>query len=118
MSADPGDLLKEFDAYYEKIKKDMPEITKTYTELMKAMYKEGTLKPKEKELISLGIAIFARCELCIALHVRRALNAGATKEEILSVCAVAVSMGGGPALVHIPVVLKYIEKFSTPETEI
>lgn len=115
MSGDPEEILKEFDSYYEKMKKDMPEITKAYTEIMKAMYKEGALKPKDKELISLGIAIFARCEPCIALHVRRALNVGATKEEILSVCAVAISMGGGPALVYIPAVLKSIEKFSRRE---
>lgn len=118
MSVDPGELLIEFDKYLEKMKKDMSEITKAYTELMKAMYKEGTLKPKEKELISLGISIFARCESCIALHVKRALNVGATKEEIISVCAVAISMGGGPALVYIPAVLKSIEKFSKREGDI
>ncbi len=116
MSAEPKELLIEFDKYLEKMKNDMPEITKAYTELMKAMYKEGTLKPKEKELISLGISIFARCETCIALHVKRALNAGATKEEIMSVCGVAISMGGGPALTSIPAVLKSIERLSKLET--
>ncbi len=115
MSVDIEESLREFERYYEKMKKDMPEITKAYTEITKAMYKEGTLKPKEKELISLGIAIYARCEQCIALHVRRALNVGATKEEIMSVCAVAISMGGGPALVYIPLVLRSIEKLSKRE---
>lgn len=118
MKADPKELVAEFNTYLEKMKTDMPEIVKAYTDLMKAMYKEGTLKPKEKELISLGISIFARCEPCIALHVERALNAGATKEEIRSVCAVAVSMGGGPAFVHIPAVLKSIESFSKHEEKI
>jgi len=118
VSIDPEELLKEFKAYYEKMKRDMPEIIKSHTELMKAMYKESTLKPKEKELISLGISIFARCELCIASHVKRALDVGATKEEIMSVCAVAISMGGGSALAYVPVVLKSVERFSKHETKV
>jgi len=53
-----------------------------------------------KELISLGISITIRCEGCIACHVQAALQAGATKEEIIETIGVAVVMGGGPSLVY------------------
>lgn len=36
----------------------------------------------------------------------------------MSVCGVAISMGGGPALTYIPVVLNSIEKLSKLETGI
>lgn len=108
---DVQEILSEFDTYFEKMKVDMPETARAFSELIKAMYKEGALKAKDKELISLGISIVSKCESCIVRHVKRALDIGTTKEEIMSVCAVAVSMGGGPALAHIPIVMKSIERF-------
>jgi len=67
---------------------------------------------KEKELIALGIAISATCDYCIAIHVKKCLDAGATKEEIAEVCGVAILMGGGPALTYSTFVAKAVEEFS------
>ena len=60
----------------------------------------GALSAKFKELITLAISITSRCEGCIAVHVRGALRAGATRQEILETIGVAVYMGGGPAMVY------------------
>lgn len=65
-----------------------------------AAAEDKALSPKQKELISLGIAITIRCEGCIACHVQAALNAGATQEEIVETIGVAVVMGGGPSIVY------------------
>jgi len=61
---------------------------------------EGALSTKVKELITLSISITSRCEGCIAVHVRGALRAGATRQEVLEAIGVAVYMGGGPAMVY------------------
>ncbi len=43
--------------------------------------KEGILDAKTKELVAIGTAITTRCKYCIAIHVEKALKAGATKKE-------------------------------------
>lgn len=71
-----------------------------FGQLHKQAMAEGALSAKFKELITLAISITSRCEGCIAVHVRGALRAGATRQEILEAIGVAVYMGGGPAMVY------------------
>lgn len=70
---------------------------------------EGTLSVLEKEFIAIGIAVAIQCEPCIKLHVKKCLDAGATKEQVLEAACVAVMMSGGPAYTHIPVVIDTLE---------
>lgn len=71
-----------------------------FAHLHKEATAPGTLAPKMKELIALGIAVAQRCENCIAFHVHDALKAGATRAEILEALGVAILMGGGPAAMY------------------
>ena len=48
------------------------------------------LTTKEKELIDLGRALIKGCNIGIAEHVEKALDAGASQEEILKVAAFIV----------------------------
>jgi len=48
------------------------------------------LTAKQKELVALGNALLARNTHSIALHVEKALDAGASQEEILKVVAFIV----------------------------
>ncbi len=61
---------------------------------------------KTKELISVAIAAYNRCEYCIVYHVYKAFEAGATKEEILDAAMVAVAFGGGPSMAYTSTLLK------------
>lgn len=72
---------------------------------------DGALSSKVKELISLAIAITVRCDGCVAYHVHDAIEAGATREEILEVVGVAVLMGGGPSVIYGSEVLEALEQF-------
>jgi AhpD family alkylhydroperoxidase len=69
-----------------------------FSKLHREAVADGALSRKVKELISLGISISAACDGCILAHVYDALHEGATREEIVETIAVAVVMGGGPAL--------------------
>jgi alkylhydroperoxidase/carboxymuconolactone decarboxylase family protein YurZ len=51
------------------------------------------------------------CEHCIIIHVRGALQSGATPEEIWEAAQVGVVMGGGPAFTFLPLVKKTLEAF-------
>ena len=55
---------------------------------------------KEKEFVALGMSIILRCEPCINFHVEALMKAGATREELGDVLAMAIQMGGGPGLMY------------------
>ena len=72
-----------------------------------------SLDTKYKYLIALALGINAHCEWCIAAHTRNALEAGATREEILEASWVALLMGGGPALMYMQLAQKALEDLPT-----
>lgn len=61
---------------------------------------------KTKELIALGSAITAGCKRCIAVHVEKALDAGASEEEILRVASILV--GGESTLNSVTELLRVL----------
>lgn len=83
-----------------KLGKGIPATMGAFSKLHAAGCADGALDAKTKELISLGISICIRCEGCIAFHVKDAVDAGATKEEILETIGVAIVMGGGPSVAY------------------
>jgi AhpD family alkylhydroperoxidase len=82
----------------------MPDVIKGFAGLHQASMKPGALTLLEKELIALAIGLSVRCENCIYAHVRAALAAGATREQILEAAGVAVLMQGGPTYTYLPYV--------------
>lgn len=79
---------------------EIPDVMSGFGQLHKAAAKPGALPTSTKELIALAIAITVRCDGCIAYHVRDALQAGATRAEIVEAIGVAIMMGGGPSVVY------------------
>jgi AhpD family alkylhydroperoxidase len=78
----------------------IPEATKGFAALSRAVKEGGVLNLKEKEHVALGIAVAVRCDDCIAFHVEALMKAGGSREELCDVLAMAVQMGGGPALMY------------------
>jgi AhpD family alkylhydroperoxidase len=46
------------------------------------------------------VAVTTRCDGCIAVHAKKALENGASKEEIAEALGVAVALNAGAALVY------------------
>ena len=65
-----------------------------------AAFVDGALSKKHKELIALGIGVITDCESCMQWHMERAVQAGATEQEIIETLEVAIEMGVVPATVH------------------
>ena len=80
--------------------KEVPETMKGFGTMGAAAKKSGALDEKTKEIMALGIAIATRCDSCIGFHVRAAIKAGASREEVAETISVAVMMGGGPAFMY------------------
>ena len=76
----------------------MGMIEPRFRNIYKSFYKETyytptTLDAKTKELIAIGCSLVAKCEGCARGHIKKALELGATKEEISDAIVVAVGIG-------------------------
>lgn len=74
-------------------------VYRKFVELEKVAFQDGSLSKREKELIAIGISIVNDCESCLEWHIREALEAGATEEQVVEAIGVAIEMGIGPATV-------------------
>lgn len=110
--------VKSYPEFHKKVQAGMakygaesPDTMAAFQKLHEAGSTQGALSPKIKELIALAIGIAVRCDGCIAFHVYDALEAGATKAEIVDTIGVAILMGGGPAVVYGSSALEALEQF-------
>lgn len=111
MDKNPKELLAELGERMVQLEDEAPELSAAFVRMDQAAYVDGELERKYKELIGLGIAIYAKCEYCINIHIKQALDEGATRDEILEAAAVAVAFGGSPAMAHVAmVVLKALDE--------
>ena len=109
-----GEMKESVDSVMQmmgELSKHQPETLRHFKSFMGSVLKEGVLDTKTKELIAIGTSITARCKYCIAIHVEKALNAGAAKEEILEAAIVAILMGGGPAMTYVSEVKKALDEY-------
>ena len=79
------------------LKKYHPDCFQALSNLAKVTMQKGALSTKVKELMAIALSIAAACEPCLKIHTRRALQLGATKQEIAETIGVAVLLLGGPA---------------------
>jgi len=112
MAKEPLEVMAELEKGMAQIEEGCPELSAAFVQMDNAAYVEGELERKYKELIGLGISIAVRCEYCINIHVKQALDEGATREEILEAAAVGVAFGGSPSMAQVSTtVLKALEAF-------
>jgi len=105
------DQVNEFFEYTAKFGQQYPEIAKHFMGLMGSVMEDGAMKAKDKELISLGIAVGLRCVSCIYAHTSAALSMGATRDEVMEAASVAILMQGGPGMAHVIEVMKALEAY-------
>ncbi len=108
-------IFQEFVSGLSDYGKAQGEMAEAFTGLIGAAYREGALSPRVKELISVAIGAYNRCQYCIVYHVYHALKEGATPEEIMEAANVAVAFGGGPSLSFVVTLVK--ESISTFESD-
>lgn len=104
----------EMRAELRVMNKLIPETAAGFAQLSKAAKEEGTLSVKEREYVALAIAITQRCEPCVNFHVEALIRAGATREDLSSVMAMCIQMGGGPALMYAAHALAAWDEMTAP----
>lgn len=78
----------------EKFRRLLPKLQAGLDNVGAEAYKDGVLSTRVKRLIALAIGLRAGCRSCVLSQTMRALEAGATTDEILETISVVVSMSG------------------------
>jgi AhpD family alkylhydroperoxidase len=89
-------MEKELPKFYQKMQENYPEVMQVVEQLGTTTRGAGPLDEKQAQLIQLGAAAAFRSQGAVHSHVRRALKAGATPEEIRHALIVLISPIGYP----------------------
>lgn len=107
--------LEEIDLNLKKIEELSHEELSAWGRFSNLTTADGALSPRGKEIIAVALSVLAKCQWCIPFHVKKALELGARKQEIVESAWVAVMMGGSPALMYAQLVLEALDEFQKYE---
>lgn len=78
----------------------MPEMIENFGKAGDALGEASDLDEKTRELITLAYGIAHQCDDCIGGHTKILADMGASENEIATVVAIGVMMGGGPGMAY------------------
>jgi AhpD family alkylhydroperoxidase len=77
-----------------------PETHHAFDEFSRAVFGDGALDRRTKQLIAVAVAHATQCPYCIQGHTKLAHRAGASPEQIMESIWVAAEMRAGGAFAH------------------
>ncbi|KXV67082.1 carboxymuconolactone decarboxylase family protein [Acetobacter orleanensis] len=77
-----------------------PEAMRGLQTIDSGSVKMGKLEPKIHELIALAVAVTTRCDGCISIHAQKAIELGASRDEVAEALGTAIALNAGAALVY------------------
>ncbi|MBB5369029.1 MULTISPECIES: carboxymuconolactone decarboxylase family protein [unclassified Janthinobacterium] len=100
-------MMQDWNTYRDSLLQRVGDVAKLTPDVMRglmtiegAAMKSGKLEPKIHELIALAVAVTTRCDGCIAVHTKKAVEHGASLEEITEALSVAIALNAGAALTY------------------
>ena len=88
-----------------------PKANAAFRAFSEAVFADGALAAKTKQLIAVAAAHVTQCPYCIRGHTRAALKAGATRDEIMEAIWVAAEMRAGAAYAHAALAVDAMDTF-------
>ena len=98
---------KQAHSYYLRKSK----VYRSFLEMEENTYRDGALVRKYKELIAIGISVAVNCESCMEWHIKKALDGGASENEIIESIEVGFEMSGGPGTVSARFAMNVLEYY-------
>lgn len=105
-----GEICRLRKQAHQKLLSAGSKVYQAFLDMEAAAYADGALPKKHKELIAVGISVFADCESCMQWHIEKAAQAGADRREVLEAVEVGIEMGGGRATVSARFALEVMDK--------
>ena len=118
MTTDYLELRDHVEERLTQFGREMPGPMSGFARLHKKAVEDGALSAKVKELMALAISIAVGCEGCIAYHTHDAIQAGATRPELLETISVGVMMAGGPGTIYAAHALDAVDQFLTESSAV
>jgi AhpD family alkylhydroperoxidase len=87
-----------------------PGIEAAFRQFSQAVFQDGALPGKTKQLIAVAVAHVTQCPYCIKGHTKAALRQGASPEELMEAIWVAAEMRAGGAYAHSALALETIDQ--------
>lgn len=85
-----------------------PDAQAAFKAFSTAVFADGALPKKMKQLIAVAVAHVTQCPYCIRGHTELAVKQGATEQEIMEAIWVAAEMRAGGAFAHSTIALEAI----------
>ncbi|MCA0230506.1 MAG: carboxymuconolactone decarboxylase family protein [Bacteroidetes bacterium] len=79
--------------------------------------KDGAIPVKYRELMSVAVALTTQCAYCIESHIKNAVEAGATREEIAETVFIAAALRAGGAVGNGLLAMRLFEEESKKNAE-
>lgn len=95
---------------YNRRKELTPHTHEAFEAFSRAVFAEGALPEKTKQLIAVAVAHVTQCPYCIQGHTKLAHRKGATDAEIMEAIWVAAEMRAGGAYAHSTLALDVLAK--------
>jgi len=94
-----------------------PNQAQAFQDFSKAVFAEGALDEKTKQLIAVAVAHVTQCPYCIKGHTKGAKAKGASAEEIMEAIWVAAEMRAGGAYAHSALALQTLQDLDSESGE-
>ncbi|HEX6963854.1 MAG TPA: carboxymuconolactone decarboxylase family protein [Lacipirellula sp.] len=115
--------MSETQSLYHEVTKDIahkrrtvaPKQAEAFKAFTQAVFAEGVLSAKTKQLIAVAVAHVTQCPYCIQGHTRSAQKAGASEEELMEAIWVAAEMRAGAAYAHSAIALETMSSTNQPQ---
>ena len=87
-----------------------PDAEAAFRAFGKAVFQDGALPRKTKQLIAIAVSHVTQCPYCIRGHTKAATREGATPQEIMEAIWVATEMRAGGAYAHSAIALATLDE--------
>jgi AhpD family alkylhydroperoxidase len=108
--------MQDWNGYRASLLEHVADFAKLNPDAMRGLHaietsaaKTGHLSAKIHELIAIAVAVTTRCDGCIAIHAKKAIELGATREEIAETLGTAIALNAGAALTYSARVLDTVD---------
>ena len=91
-----------------------PAIHEAFENFSHAVFADGALPEKTKQLIAVAVAHVTQCPYCINGHTKLARRKGASPAEIMEAIWVAAEMRAGGAYAHSTLALQALDEANDP----
>ncbi len=88
-----------------------PEISGAFKKFSQAVFADGALPAKTKQLIAVAVAHVTQCPYCIRGHTELAVKHGASEQEVMEAIWVAAEMRAGAAYAHANLALETMNQW-------